>query len=140
MRLRPLSFRLFFLPVFALLLTTGCETPIDVEIPLAEPMLVVEGRIETGAPPIVLLSRSQNYFDPVDATLLGSLYEGGGEVRITVDGETILLDEVCAGDLGPTELKHKVRGPQHRVGLTRQPHCERRSEPPTESRHHCAGR
>lgn len=104
MRLRPLSFRLFFLPVFALLLTTGCETPIDVEIPLAEPMLVVEGRIETGAPPIVLLSRSQNYFDPVDATLLGSLYEGGGEVRITVDGETILLDEVCAGDLGPTEL------------------------------------
>ena len=69
MRLSPSSFRLPFVPVLALLLMAGCETPIDVEIPLAEPMLVVEGRIETGAPPIVLLSRSQNYFDPVDATL-----------------------------------------------------------------------
>ena len=104
MRLRPSSFRLPFLSFLVLFFLTGCETPIEVEIPLAEPMLVVEGRIEPGAPPIVLLSRSQNYFDPVDATLLGSLYEGGGEVRIEVDGETILLDEVCAGDLGPTEL------------------------------------
>lgn len=83
----------------------GCETPIDVEIPLADPLLVVEGRIETDTPPIVLLSRSQNYFDPVDATLLGSLYQGGGEVRITVDGMTTTLDEVCAADLGPLELE-----------------------------------
>jgi len=82
----------------------GCETAIDVEIPLAEPFLVVEGRIEPGTPPIVLLSRSQNYFEPVGASLLGTLYQGGGQVRITVDGETVELDEVCAGDLGPMEL------------------------------------
>ena len=82
----------------------GCETPIEVSIPNAEPLLVVEGRIETGLPPIVLLSRSQDYFAPVDAALLGSLYEGGGEVVLTVDGEEFVLDELCAGDLGPEEL------------------------------------
>ena len=45
--------------------------------PMLEPVLVVEGRIEPGLPPIVLLSRSQDYFAPVDAATLGSLYEGG---------------------------------------------------------------
>lgn len=88
----------------ALALVVGCEVPIDVELPDQEPLLVVEGRIEAGAPPVVLLSRSQNYFAPVDAGLLGSLYEGGGEVRIEVEGETVALDEICAGDLGPEEL------------------------------------
>ena len=99
----PFSMR-SWLVLSALIVLCGCETPIDVEIPLAEPMLVVEGRIETGMPPIVLLSRSQNYFDPVDAALLGTLYQGGGEVRITVDGVTTDLDEVCAAELGPLEL------------------------------------
>lgn len=83
---------------------TGCETPIDVELPDQEPLLVVEGRIEPGSPPVVLLSRSQNYFAPVDASLLGTLYQGGGEVRIEVDGETVQLDEICADELGPEEL------------------------------------
>lgn len=82
----------------------GCETPITVSIPDAEPLLVVEGRIEPGQPPVVLLSRSQDYFAPVDATLLGSLYEGGGTVTLTVDGDALVLDEVCAGALGPEEL------------------------------------
>lgn len=94
-----------WLVLSALVALCGCETPIDVEIPLAEPMLVVEGRIETGRPPIVLLSRSQNYFDPVDAALLGTLYQGGGEVRITVDGVTTTLNEVCASELSSLELE-----------------------------------
>jgi hypothetical protein len=95
------------LPFSALLLlmvTAGCETPITVSIPDAEPLLVVEGRIEPGLPPVVLLSRSQDYFAPVDASLLGSLYSGGGEVWLTVDGEPVQLDEKCADALGPDEL------------------------------------
>ena len=83
---------------------TGCETPIDVSLPDAEPLLVVEGRIEPGRPPVVLLSRSQDYFAPVDAGLLGTLYSGGGEVVLTVDGEDFVLDEICADELGIDEL------------------------------------
>lgn len=98
------SFRLPLSLIPLLFLFAGCEKAIDVEIPLADPLLVVEGRIEPGTPPIVLLSRSQNYFDPVDASLLSTLYQGGGEVRITVDGDIIELEEVCTADLGTTEL------------------------------------
>lgn len=98
------SFRLPLSLIPLLFLFAGCEKAIDVEIPLAAPLLVVEGRIEPGTPPIVLLSRSQNYFDPVDASLLSTLYQGGGEVRITVDGDIIELEEVCTADLGAMEL------------------------------------
>ena len=104
----PTSPRLFSSVQLVLFLSAlalcGCETPIEVSIPNAQPLLVVEGRIETGLPPIVLLSRSQDYFAPVDAALLGNLYEGGGEVMLTVDGEPHMLEELCAGDLGPEEL------------------------------------
>lgn len=86
------------------ILLTACETPIEVTIPDAEPMLVVEGRIEPGLPPLVLLSRSQDYFAPVDAASLGSLYQGGGSVTLTVDGVEFPLDELCADALGPDEL------------------------------------
>ena len=82
----------------------GCETPISVSLPDTQPMLVLEGRIEPGLPPVVLLSHSQDYFAPVDAGLLGSLYQGGGSVVLSIDGEEYPLDEICAGDLGPDEL------------------------------------
>ena len=74
-----------FCPLLLLTLTvwlTACETPIEVTIPDAETMLVVEGRIDPGLPPLVLLSRSQDYFAPVDAASLGSLYQGGGTVTL----------------------------------------------------------
>jgi len=90
-----------FIPLWIL---TGCETPIDVSLPDTEPLLVVEGRIEPGSPPVVLLGRSQDYFAPVDAALLGTLYSGGGEVVLTVDGEDFILDEICADALGMEEL------------------------------------
>lgn len=82
----------------------SCEVPIDVTLPEAEPLLVVEGRIEPGMPPVVLLSRSQDYFAPVDAGLLGSLYAGNGTVTLTVDGEPHVLDALCADALGPDQL------------------------------------
>ncbi len=82
----------------------SCETPIDVTLPDQEPLLVLEGRIETGQPPLVLISRSQDYFAPVDAAQLGSLYEGGAEVVLTVDGVEEPMAEICSGDLEPAEL------------------------------------
>lgn len=96
------SFYVFLAVITGVL--AGCETPIDVTLPETEPLLVVEGRIEPGLPPVVLLSRSQDYFAPVDATLIGSLYSGGGEVTLFVDGEAVPLQELCADMLGPDEL------------------------------------
>ena len=102
------SFSFCFRPdilLFAgLIFMSGCEKPITVELPDQRPFLVVEGRIEPGAPPFVLLSQSQDYFAPVDASSLGSLYSGGAEVNLDVDGQVYPLVELCTADLGPEEL------------------------------------
>lgn len=86
------------------LVLAGCEQEIEVTLPGQVPQLVVEGRIEPGQPPLVLLSQSQNYFAPVSAASLGALYRGGGEVTVEVDGQSVVLDELCASDLGPEDL------------------------------------
>ena len=83
---------------------TACETPIDVTLPNQEPLLVLEGRIEPGQPPLVLISRSQDYFAPVDAAQLGSLYQGGAEVVMEVNGVVEPMTEICAADLDSLEL------------------------------------
>ena len=83
---------------------TACETPIDVTLPNQEPLLVLEGRIEPGQPPLVLISRSQDYFAPVDAAQLGSLYQGGAEVVMEVNGVAEPMVEICAADLDSLEL------------------------------------
>jgi hypothetical protein len=90
--------------LFSALTWTGCEKAITVELPNQQPYLVVEGRIETGLPPFVLLSQSQDYFAPIDASSLGSLYAGGAEVKLDVDGLEVDLIEVCTSELGPEEL------------------------------------
>ena len=83
---------------------TACETPLDVTLPNQEPLLVLEGRIEPGQPPLVLISRSQDYFAPVDAAQLGSLYQGGAEVVMEVNGVVEPMTEICAADLDSLEL------------------------------------
>ena len=105
-RVNRLIFRpLTFCAGLVLLALTSCETPIDVTLPGQEPLLVLEGSIETGQPPLVLLSRSQDYFAPVDAASLGNLYQGGAEVTLTVDGVPQPMAEICASDLGPEEIE-----------------------------------
>jgi len=104
MNSRPTFSCALLLAVCSVFWLSSCETPIDVSLPEAQALLVVEGRIEPGQPPVVLLSHSQDYFAPVDASLLGSLYAGGGAVTLTVDGVTHVLDEICADALSPNEL------------------------------------
>ena len=70
------AFSAHFTFVFVALLLVGCEQEITVVVPNQEPQIVVEGSIELGGPPVVLLSQSQDYFAPLDAASLGSLYSG----------------------------------------------------------------
>ena len=55
---------------------------IDVDLPDADPQLVVEGTIRKEKP-IVVLSMSQGYFDPVD---LDQFAMSGASVYVSVDG------------------------------------------------------
>jgi hypothetical protein len=78
---------------------------IDVEIPDAEPQLVVEGVIKTGQPPIVLLSESSTYFSPV-AGSLDDFYKSGGNVSVSVDGTSYQLEETPSSELSPAHIEY----------------------------------
>jgi hypothetical protein len=89
---------------FLLILSPGCTKIIEVELPDSEPFLVVEGSIRNGQPPLVLLSKSAGYFDPIAVSLEG-FYLGGASVTVSVDGIPYLLDEICTDDLPPSALE-----------------------------------
>ena len=84
--------RTLLLLAATVVLFSGCEKEITVELPVTEQKLVVEGTIEPGRAPIVVLTHTESFFDPTDLySLLG----------IFVTGATITVDN---GD-GPVQLQ-----------------------------------
>lgn len=58
--------------VFALGMMQACEREIDIELPNAEDLLVVEGSIEPGKAPVILITRNRGFFNdfPTDLNTL----------------------------------------------------------------------
>lgn len=82
----------------------GCTKIVDVELPSSDPLLVVEGTIRNGEFPLVLLSKTQGYFDPIGDISEG-FYLDGAEVTVSANGVPYLLDEICTQDLPPSVLE-----------------------------------
>lgn len=81
------------------LLLTACEKEIVVDLPETEPRLVVEGTIETGAPPLVILTRTQSYFAPTDLNSIASIFVKDAVVVVS-DGITVdTLDRICSSQI-----------------------------------------
>lgn len=99
----PLSISIVLLSGLSILLE-GCTKIVDVELPYSDPLMVVEGTIRNGEPPLVVLSKSQGYFDPVGDISEG-FYLGGAEVTVSANGVPYLLDEICTQDLSPDILE-----------------------------------
>jgi hypothetical protein len=83
----------------------SCEKEITVDLPKAEPQLVVEGSIFPGEFPLVLLTRTQGYFDPTDITSLQNIFVHDATVTIFSNGTTYPLTEICSSDLSAAELE-----------------------------------
>jgi Domain of unknown function (DUF4249) len=83
--------------LLALLLLASCTKDIDVELPETESRLVVEGQISVGLPPLVILTRTQNFFAPTDLASIAGIFVR--DAVITVDDGTgpVVLDPVCSG-------------------------------------------
>jgi hypothetical protein len=52
----------------------SCQEEITLDLPQAENKLVVEGAIEPGYPPYVILTKNQGYFDPIDTNTYTNLF------------------------------------------------------------------
>ncbi len=66
--------RIILLIASGIFLFTSCEKEITIKLPEEPKKLVVEGWIENGKTPVVILTKSSSYFDPIDsAALFGSI-------------------------------------------------------------------
>lgn len=83
----------------------SCEKEITVDLPVAEEKIVVEGSIFPNNPPLIMLTWSSGYFEPTDLTSLQNIFVHDAEVKIKVDNNEYLLQEICSSDLSPAELE-----------------------------------
>ena len=65
----------------------SCQKQIEFSIPDVEQTIVVEGKIESGQPPIVFLTTTQGYFDPIDSTTFDNIFIHDADVSM-YDGFT----------------------------------------------------
>lgn len=93
---------LLLLPLVALFFA-GCEKEITVDLPEAEQEVVITGTIEPGRAPIVVVARTQGYFDPTDLNSLLAMYNSDATVTVDNGDGPVTLDVVC-GSAIPDEL------------------------------------
>jgi hypothetical protein len=88
--------------VVGLLALFSCERTVELDLPAGAPQLVVEGYLEAGLPPLVLLTRSQPVFAPFDAAAVAAAHIGGAHITVSTAGDTsVVLREVLADTLPP---------------------------------------
>lgn len=87
-----------------LFLFISCEKEITVDLPAPEPKLVVEGFIEAGQVPIVILTKNSSYFAPFDYAALDASFVHDAAVTVSDGTTTINLVEYCCNDL-PDSIK-----------------------------------
>lgn len=85
------------------LLLAACEKEITVDLPVTEPKVVVEGTIETGQPPIVILTRTQSYFAPTSISSIASIFIQDALVTVDDGNMVHVLDRICSSEI-PEEL------------------------------------
>lgn len=95
--------------ILLLLLTiigfASCEKVLDIDLPEGVNGIVFEGYIENGQFPYVIVSRSQNYFDPIQTAadaIVNSLVDADS-VFIEYDGNRVELPKICLSELTPEE-------------------------------------
>jgi hypothetical protein len=91
---------------------SSCTKEVEIDIPGYEEKLVIDGRIETGQPPIVFLSKSKEVYSPTDIEAFLNGFVSGASVTVSNGNSTVVLDEICSGSLPPEiqELASEMLG------------------------------
>ena len=90
------------------LFLSSCEKEIDVDLPRPDDKLVVEGVIETGAFPFIVLSKSTPYFDPTDVESVANSYVSDATITISDGTTTNSMTKLCSGAL--TQVQREQLG------------------------------
>jgi hypothetical protein len=99
-------FSAYFIGLLLGVLTfSSCEKVLDIDLPAGVNGIVFEGYIENGTFPYLIISRSENYFDPINTAaeaIANSLVEADS-VFITVDGVRHEMNRLCLSQLTPEQ-------------------------------------
>jgi hypothetical protein len=73
--------------IIALINLISCSKEITVDLPTPEEKFVVEGYIENGNPPVILLTRSQPYFSSISLDQIEDLFVKGATITLSTEGQ-----------------------------------------------------
>ncbi|HPN19461.1 MAG TPA: DUF4249 family protein [Chitinophagales bacterium] len=78
---------------FTVCIIAACEKEIDLKVPNPKDAFVVEGHIENGVPPYVLLTRNAAFYGNLNLSNLASYFVSGASVTVISGNDTIPLQE-----------------------------------------------
>ena len=64
----------YYLFILASSILVSCQEEITLDLPQAESKIVVEGAIEAGYPPYIILTKNQGYFEPIDINTYSDIF------------------------------------------------------------------
>lgn len=100
-------FFLILAPYFLIL--NACQKEITVDLPEAKEKICVDGRIEPGAPPYVILTNSTPYFGPTDISSLQNMFLHNAVITVSNGINVATLSEYCTANI-PDSLLPLVAG------------------------------
>jgi hypothetical protein len=96
-----MEFRILIVFFSLILVLAACTKEVKIDIPGFEEKVVIDGRIETGMPPIVLISKTQNIYSPTTLDAFLNSFQSGAIVTVSDGTTTVVLDEICSDNLPP---------------------------------------
>ena len=92
--------QLILLSIVAIL-SSACTKEVEIDIPGYVEQLVIDGSIEPGRPPLVLISKSKDIYAPTDLNAFLSTFVSGATVTVSDGTNTVQLIEMCTDNLPP---------------------------------------
>lgn len=78
---------------------SGCSKEVTIDIPGYVEQLVIDGRIETGQPPIIFISQSSEVYAPTNLDAFLNGFVSGATVTVSNGSTSVQLDEICSDNL-----------------------------------------
>ena len=83
--------RILIYTILSAFFFASCEEEIDVDFPAAEPVVTVEGYVEPGEIPYVILTKSLGFFAAIDSTTFQGAAINGADVFISDGKDTVKM-------------------------------------------------
>jgi hypothetical protein len=94
------SFRITYILLLFILLLGACTRDVSFDLPDIEEKLVVEGKIETGLPPIIILTKNSNYYGSTNLSDLNSYFVHNAIIKVSDGIDTVQLTELTFDSAG----------------------------------------